>query len=151
MEIISIIMEKMDEKDKIILDLLVENSKLTSQEISKKTRIPMTTVHNRIKKLEQNGIIKAYTVNLDLKKLGKTITAYVLTTVDYKQVLQETVAKKIKAIEGVIEVAIITGQTDIIVKVASEDIDSLNEFVIRKLRNIEGVTNTQTLVILGQY
>ena len=48
----------MDEKDEKILKLLKENSKLTTQQISKKTLIPITTIHNRIKKLEKEGIIK---------------------------------------------------------------------------------------------
>lgn len=144
-------METLDEKDKKILEILVENSKLTSQEISKKTLIPMTTVHNRIKKLEQKGIIKNYTVNLDLKKLGKTISAYMLITIDFKGILQETTAKNIKALDGVIEIASITGQTDLIVKVALKDMNTLNDFIINKLRSIEGVTNTQTLVVLNEY
>ena len=51
----------MDKKDKTILELLNENSKLTTSQISKKTIIPITTVHNRIKKLEKEGIITGYT------------------------------------------------------------------------------------------
>jgi len=53
-------MVKLDDKDWQILEILKDNAKLTSHKISKKTAIPITTVHNRIKKLEMNGIIKKY-------------------------------------------------------------------------------------------
>ena len=72
-----------DEKDLKIISLLKENAKLSMQQIAKKTLIPITTVHNRIKKLEKSGIIKGYTINLDDKKL-QSISAFILVTVDYK-------------------------------------------------------------------
>ena len=58
----------MDEKDEQILQILLINSKLSTHQISKKTGIPITTVHNRIKKLTKKGIIKGYTIVIDHKK-----------------------------------------------------------------------------------
>ena len=78
----------MDNKDEKILELLRENSKLTTHQISKKTLIPITTIHNRIKKLEQEGIIKRYTLELDNKKLGKELAAFIHITVDYRLLKQ---------------------------------------------------------------
>ena len=57
-----------NEKDRKILDVLKKNAKLTTSQISKKTNIPITTVHNRIKKLEQQEIIKGYTIVLNQEK-----------------------------------------------------------------------------------
>ena len=145
----------MDRKDEKILELLRENSKLTTHQISKKTLIPITTVHNRIKKLEKEGIIKKYTLELDNKKLGKTIAAYVHITVDYRllkelKMSQQELAKKIKQVESVEEAAMVTGGTDIVIKVRAGDIDELDEFVTKKLRNIGGIEKTQTMVILNE-
>ena len=61
-----------------------ENSKLTTHQISKKTLIPITTIHNRIKKLVKEGVIKKYTLELDNKKLGKYLAAYIQINVDYR-------------------------------------------------------------------
>ena len=146
---------KMDKKDKTILELLNENSKLTTNQISKKTTIPITTIHNRIKKLEKEGIITGYTLKLDYKKIGKPITAYMLLTVTYtlpdgKKLRQEDIAKTIKKLEEVEEVNIMTGITDILIKVRIKDIDQLNTFVIDKLRNIEGIDKTQTMLVLSE-
>lgn len=145
----------MDKKDELILAILKENSKLSSQQISKKTRIPITTVHNRIKKLEKQGIIKGYTVILDNKKIGKPIAAYVLITVDYKllkqlKMSQQELAKKLKQHEFVEESAMVTGATDIIIKIRVNSIDQMDSFVTRYLRSIDGIEKTQTMVILNE-
>jgi len=145
----------MDNKDEKILELLRENSKLTTHQISKKTLIPITTVHNRIKKLEKEGIIKKYTVEFDNKKLGKNLAAFIHITVDYKllkeiKISQQDLAKKIKQNDSVEEAAMVTGLTDIIIKVRVKDIDELDYFVTKHLRNIEGIEKTQTMVILNE-
>ena len=156
MEIYSSIMSSLDEKDQKIIELLTINSKLTSHKISKKTSIPITTIHNRIKRLEKEGIIKKFSIELDKKKIGKHISAYILVTVNYpheerKKFSQEDTARKIRAIDGVESVSIVTGETDIILKLSIESIEKLNELITKKLRNIDGVESTRTLVILNEF
>src|SRR4030043_1031795 len=117
----------LDKKDLKIIEILKEDSKQTTNQISKKFNIPITTVHNRIKKLEKLGIIKSYTVVLDYKKLDKGILSYILVSVMYtlpngKKVSQEDIAKEIKKI-GAEEVSIVTGGTDLIIKVREKDED----------------------------
>jgi|TARA_Y100000310_G_scaffold91835_2_gene89371 DNA-binding Lrp family transcriptional regulator len=145
----------MDEKDERILDVLKENSKLSTQQISKKTFIPITTVHHRIKKLEKDGVIKKYTVVLDNKKIDKAISAYVLINVDYKLLkqikkTQYELAKKLKLNPAIEEVSVITGETDTIIKVWVKDIDELNKLIEGYLRNLDGVDRTRTLVVLSE-
>ena len=145
----------MDKKDEIILKLLKENGKLTTQQISKKTLMPITTIHNRIKKLLREGIIKRYTIDLDNKKLGKSISAYIHIMVDYRLLKeikksQHELARKIKQHEFVEEIAIVAGGTDMIIKVRVKDIEELDDFVTKKLRNIGGIEKTQTMVILNE-
>jgi len=146
---------EIDEKDLRILDELKENSKRTTSRIGKKTGLPITTVHNRIKRMERQGIIKKYTIELDYPKLGKTITAYIMIHVIYMlpnglKISQEDVAKDIKAMSGVERVEILAGGMDILVKLHVNDVEELNEFVIKKLRKIDGVDKTQTLVVLNE-
>ncbi|HSU73289.1 MAG TPA: Lrp/AsnC family transcriptional regulator [Candidatus Binatia bacterium] len=141
-----------DDKDLRILELLKENSNATSSKISKKLNIPITTVHNRIKKLQQTGVIQHYTVELDYKKLEKGMLAYVLVNVVYtlpsgKKIHQENVARDIKKI-GAEEVSIVAGGADIMVKVRAKDVEDLNDFVVKKLRSIDGVDKTQTMIVL---
>ena len=145
---------KLSEKDLKILDLLRGNAKLTTSQISKKTAIPITTVHNRIKKLEKLGIIKGYTVEVDYDKLGKPILTYIMVTVKYtlpsgKKLHQQDIAKNIKKLKGVDEVHITAAGTDLIVKVRFADMKEMNEFVIDKLRTIDGVEGTKTIVVMS--
>lgn len=146
-------MHPLDEKDIEILGILKKDSQLTTRQISKKMNMPITTVHHRIKKLEQAGVIKGYTVILDNEKLGRAVAAYILVSVDYKadsKISQASIAKKIKNYSDVEEVAIVTGTTDILVKVRMKAIGDLNHFVTDLLRNIEGVDKTQTMVVLQE-
>ena len=145
----------MDDKDKKILDVPKDNSKLSTQQISKKISIPITTVHHRMKKLEEEGIIKKYTVVLDYKKIGKQISAFVLINVDYKLLkqikrTQHELTKKLKLHHAVEEASRITGGTDLIIKIRVKDVDELDDFVTTYLRNIDGIDKTQTMVILNE-
>ena len=145
----------LDEKDYRILMLLKENSRLTTKEMSKQLDIPQTTIHNRIKRLKQTGIIKRFTVELDRKKVGKGLVAYILCTVSYRtirgnKINQYKVAQLIERLPEVEEVSIVTGDIDLIVKVALKDVDELNDFVVFMLRDIEGVEKTKTSVVLSQ-
>lgn len=143
-----------DEKDLKILDVLKENSKLTTNQIAKKINIPITTIHNRIKKLEKEEVIKKYSVELNYKKLGKSILCYVLITAismmpNGRKIFQEDVARNIKKLPGVEEVIILTGGTDMMIKVRLESINELNDFLIKRLRKIDGVDKTQTMIVLN--
>lgn len=145
----------MDEKDEKILLELLKNSKLSTQEISKRTLIPVTTVHNRIKKLEKHGIIKNYTLTLDYSKLGKNLAAYILIAVDYKYLkeiksTQHELAKKLRCHPSVEEADMITGGNDIIIKVRAKDMKEIDYFVTTYLRNVHGVDRTQTMFILHE-
>jgi len=143
-----------DNKDRRILEELAKDSRQTTSKLSKKLNIPITTVHNRIKKLIKEGIIINYTVNLDHNKLGRPVPAYIGVTINYnlpgKKISQFDVAKEVKKIVGVYEVYIMTGGADLLVKVLVKDITELNTLVTEKLRNIAGVDKTQTAIILKE-
>lgn len=144
-----------DKKDEKILQVLGENARLSTQQISKRTLIPITTVHNRIKKLERRGIIRKYTIEVDETKLGKNVSAFVLAGVDYiylknAKMSQEDLAKSIKRMKGVAEISIIAGTSDLILKINVESIEELNDFLIRELRNIDGIGRTNAMVILKE-
>jgi DNA-binding Lrp family transcriptional regulator len=147
---------KLDEKDRTIIRALLENSKQTTGRMGKKLNIPITTIHNRIKKLEKEKIIMNYTVNLDYKKLGQPILAYIGISVDYgaagvgKKINQTDIAKEIKKINGVHEVTIMTGGTDILAKILAADVFDLNRIVTEKMRSVIGVDKTQTSIVLQE-
>jgi len=145
----------MDETNRKIINALEQNSRLSTNEIWKITGIPQTTAYNRIKKLQEEGIIEKFTIKLNKKKIGKGLATYILCTVSYrttkgKKVSQIDVAKGVKAMSEVEDVSIVTGEIDLIVKVAVKDVDMLNDFIVNKLRNVEGIEKTVTCVVLSE-
>ena len=145
---------KLDQTDLRVMDMLNIDAKASTRTIAKKLNIPITTIHNRIKKLEQEKVIKKYTPVYDYKKLGKYIYALVLIKTKYefiegKNKNQEDIAREIKALPGVEEVCSVTGIIDLIVRVRQDTIDQLNDFLIDKLRKVPGVAETQTMIVLN--
>lgn len=144
---------KLDDKDKKIIEVLKNHGDYTTRQIAKKTLLPFTTINFRIKRLKKEKIIKKFTIELDREKIGLAILAYINVTVDYKAdsgktLEQDEIAKQIKKISGVQEVMLMTGGTDLLVKVLAADVKELNQIVIKKMRKVTGVDKTQTSIVL---
>lgn len=139
----------LDRKDMDILEVLKHHAKWTTHHISKKTLIPVTTVHNRIKKMERMGIIKGYTAILDHRKLGEAVSAFVLVNISADNPCKRAneIIRDLERFREVHEAHSITGDHDIILRVSVQDTDKLEEF-IERLDGIEGVEKSRTFVIL---
>ena len=145
--------ELIDDKDRKILEVLQENSNWSSHKISKKTLIPVTTVNNRIKKLKNLGVIKKFTVDIDKKKLGLNLSAYIFITLSKYELKQEgmktrDVINVIKKNPLVHTVENITGDFDILIKTYVKDITELNDYVVNVLSDMKGIEKTKTAIVL---
>jgi len=144
---------KLDEKDLAILTLVQRDCKLGAREIARKIRSPITTVFAKTKRMERLGIIKEYKAILDPQKLHNTITAFILASVSYRaknneiSISQRDVAKEIAGFLGVQEVHIITGDWDLLIKLKAENVDTIGEFIIDKLRLVKGIEKTLTCMV----
>ncbi|MBI4150385.1 Lrp/AsnC family transcriptional regulator, partial [Candidatus Woesearchaeota archaeon] len=115
----------------------------------------ITTLHHRIRKLEQNGVIKRYSIEINNKKLGRNVCAYILLKVDYgilkaKGMTQQALALKLKHRDDVEDIALVTGLKDIVLKIRAHNIDELNQLVTKDLRTMHGVKSTETMVVLDE-
>lgn len=129
----------------MLLAVLKENSQLSIQKISKNTGIPVATVHNRIKRMKENGIIAGYTIKIDKTKVGRKMTAYVLVKTAQKANQGDILHKIVK--HGVVEEgSMITGEFDLIFKVCVKDMEELNGFVVKYLRLMGEVAETRTTI-----
>lgn len=147
---------QLDEWDAKILAALETDSRLSTAKISKKTGIPQTTVHHRIRKLVAEGVITHYTITVDPQKVGKNVLAYVLvlfdtTTMKEKKWTYESIAKSIRTIPGVEEFAYTTGRYDIIIKVTAKNMKELSAIVLEQLRKIPGVSRTESVVVMDYF
>jgi DNA-binding Lrp family transcriptional regulator len=139
--------EKLDEKDLLILRELELDSSRSLRELAEALGMPRTTVQDRINRLRRMGVIKGFTVKLDKTKLGKSILAFVLVSfMPGSDISQKALAHEIAMLDNVEEVHLITGEWDILLKVRGSSIKEIGDLVIDKLRGMRGVARTLTCV-----
>ena len=143
-------MPLLDSKDLDILKLLQQNARITIKEISDKIHLSTTPVHERIRRMEENGVIRQYVALLDPAKMKKALM--VICYVSLKQHGKNAGAKFIKAIMGmpeVLECLTISGQFDFMLKVVAENMDAYYDFHVNKLSETENVGNVQSVFVMG--
>jgi DNA-binding Lrp family transcriptional regulator len=137
---------RLDETDLGILMLLQEDSRLSFNKIAGKLGISVGTAYNRIKSLEDKGVLKQYTVLVDYFKLGFTMTAIVLIQAEGTHLVD--VENEIADMKNVVSVYDITGDYDIAIVVRFKDRTELNAFV-KKLLSMPYIKRTVTNVALN--
>jgi DNA-binding Lrp family transcriptional regulator len=130
-----------DEIDKKIIEILKLDSRIPFLKIAKQIGISEAAVRQRIKKLIETGILKRFTI-----EVKKEASAIMLISVD-PSIPTFKVSVELKKINGVEKIYEVTGESDIVVFLSAGNIDELNS-CIDKVREVEGVTKTNTLMIL---
>ena len=139
---------KLDEIDHQILDLLIDNTRTAFTDIAKKLLISAGTVHVRVKKMEDAGIIKGSSLTLDYQKLGFSFIAYVGVFLQNTSQTQ-FVLERINEIPNVTVAHITTGKFNIFCKIRAKNTTHAKE-IIFKLDDIQGVYRTETMISLEE-
>ena len=140
----------LDTKDMAILKLLQENARITVKEISEQIHLSTTPVHERIKRMEESGVIKQYVTILDHSKVKKGLT--VICYVSLKEHNKNAGNKFIKTIHELHEVTEcynISGEFDFMLKVICEDMNDYYDFHVNKLSQIENMGHVQSIFVMG--
>jgi DNA-binding Lrp family transcriptional regulator len=139
-----------DEKDLAILKLLQHNARITVKEISDKIHLSTTPVHERIKRMEESGVIKQYATLVDHSKVKKGLM--VICYVSLKQHNKNAGTKFIKMIQAmpeVVECYNISGEFDFMLKVMAENMDAYYDFHVNKLSQEENIGHVQSVFVMG--
>lgn len=139
---------KLDEIDHQILDMLIENTRIPFTDIAKKLVISAGTVHVRVKKMEDGGIIQGSSLTLDYQKLGYSFIAYVGVFLNNTSQTQ-FVLERINEIPYVTVAHITTGKFNIFCKIRAKNTTHAKEIIFR-LDDIEGVYRTETMISLEE-
>lgn len=140
----------LDAKDLAILKLLQENARVTVKEISEKIHLSTTPVHERIKRMEEGGVIKQYVTLVDAEKVNKGLT--VICYVSLKQHSKAAGTQFIRSImemHEVVECFNISGEFDFMLKIVAENMNSYYDFHVNKLGEIENMGNIQSVFVMG--
>ena len=140
---------QLDEIDKKILDFLVENTRTPFTEIANQMGISAGTVHVRVKKMEDAGIILGSSLVINYKKLNYNFTTYVGILLSKSNKTQE-VLKILEGIPNVTELSVNSGKYNIFCKIRAKDTDDAKR-IIYQINDIEEVMRTESMISIEEY
>lgn len=145
-------MEKLDRYDIRILDALQKNAHLSNQDLAEHIGLSPSPCSRRVRQLEDSGYIQRHVALLNPKKLGLTLTAYVLIGMDrHTPERFANFQQQITQWPEVLECSLITGmEADYQLKVVVPDMEHYQTFLLDKLTRIEGVTSVRSSFVLNQ-
>jgi len=138
-----------DDIDLHIISILQENCKLPLAKIGDKVGLSAPAVIERIKKLEDSGTITGYRAILAGRRLGLDVTAFIGVSISHPRLISGF-EKEISDLDGVLECHHVTGQHTLLLKVKTQNTSTLEE-VISRIRSVEGVDRTETMVVLSTH
>jgi Lrp/AsnC family transcriptional regulator len=141
----------LDVNDIRILQLLQENAQLTLKEISQKINLSMTPTHDRIKRLENEGVIEKYVTILNKKMLGNPMIVYCNISLDKQQKNHfEEFEEAIKQFPEVIECSVISGNYDYLIKVIVKNMEAYNDFYQKKLSDLRSIAHISSSFVMSE-
>lgn len=138
----------MDEIDHQILDTLIENARTPFTDIAKKLNVSAGTIHVRVKKMEEEGIIKGSTLTVDYHKMGYSFIAHIGVFLDKTNMTQKVI-EDLRSIPFVTIAYITAGKYNIFCKIRARDTNHAKE-IIFKIDEIKGVYRTETMISLEE-
>ncbi|HNF49607.1 MAG TPA: Lrp/AsnC ligand binding domain-containing protein [Chitinophagales bacterium] len=142
-------MHTIDDIDLKILSILMKDARKPYTEVAKELFVSAGTVHVRMRKLEEMGLVKSYNVQLDHQKLGYDITAFLGIYLN-KSSQYDVVAKQLAAIPEIVDVHYTTGIYSMFVKLICRDTEHLRKVLMEKIQKIEEITRTETFISLQE-
>ncbi|MEO6329869.1 MAG: Lrp/AsnC ligand binding domain-containing protein [Ginsengibacter sp.] len=138
-----------DKLDLQIINGMIDNAELSYAELGKKLFVSGGTIHVRIKKLEELGIVSGKRLNVNLKQLGYDITAFVGVYLE-KSSLYDGVAQDLQSIPQIVRLNYTTGNYSMFIEIVCKTIEELRSVLHDELQKIKGIERTETFISLDQ-
>lgn len=140
---------EIDNTDLKILEILMEDAKKPFTEVAKKVFVSQGTVHVRMNKMEEAGILEKTTLRINYAKLGYDITAFIGIYLE-KSALYDIVLAKLKEIPEITSIHYTTGNYSMFLKIHCRDTNHLKEVLHDKMQQVEGIDRTETMISLEE-
>ncbi|MEX1245527.1 MAG: Lrp/AsnC family transcriptional regulator [Thermoanaerobaculia bacterium] len=134
--------------DTKILKILQENARTSNAEIARQVGLAASAVFERVRKLEERGVLQGYVARVNPKLVGLPLLAYIFVRADEKPGEDET-ARLVAAIPEVLEVHHVAGEDCFLVKARAADTDALHRLLRERLGRIESIKSTRTTIVLN--
>ena len=139
--------KSLDKLDLQIIQAMMDDAEVSYADLGKQFFVSGGTIHVRIKKLEELGIVQGKRLAVDLKVLGYDIIAFIGIYLE-KSSMYDTVAQALKSIPQVVRVNYTTGNYSMFVEIVCKDIQQLRFVLHDELQKIKGIERTETLISL---
>lgn len=137
----------LDDIDRAILELLQEDARISNAEISRRVELAPSAIFQRIKKLEDRGVIRGYHARLDPRALGHGLMAFVMLRTG-EGARGPVVRKKLAAIPEIVEVHRVVGEDCFFIKVRVADTDALGRLLDDEIQAVPDVASTRTTIVV---
>lgn len=138
---------ELDDTDRAILHILQEDARTPFSEIARRIDMSSATVHDRVGRLEEAGVIQGYHARVNERELGYGVSAFVGLRVE--QGREDDALERLRQIDGITEVHLTTGEYDVVLRVHATDIDALRDIMFGHVAQMEGFARSQTMIVLG--
>lgn len=138
-----------DDVDRKILTYLIGNARMPFLEIARECDVSGAAIHQRVRKLEEAGIIAGATLRVDPKAMGFDVCAFVGIQLSQPE-MTDVVIKKLNSVPEVVECHFITGRNTLLIKVFCRDNEHLMKILVNTIQKIKGVNQTETFISLDQ-
>jgi Lrp/AsnC family transcriptional regulator for asnA, asnC and gidA len=136
----------LSEKDKKLLRELIKNGRMSFSDLGRSCHMSRQSVFSKIKTLKRKGIIKNFTVNLNEKKLGLNLRAYILVETEPLRLHGEKALNMLRALSQVSQVHHLFGRYSFLIEVVVKDVNELSE-IVKKVHGLEVVRRTETMIV----
>lgn len=140
---------EIDNTDLRILEILMQDAKRPYTEVAKRVNVSQGTVHVRMNKMEDAGILEKTTLKINYSKLGYDITAFIGIYLE-KSALYEMVLAKLKGIPEITNIHYTTGNYSMFVRIHCRDTNHLKEVLHDKMQQVDGIERTETMISLEE-
>jgi len=138
-----------DDIDKKILNILQEEGRITNTKLAKEIGISPPSMLERVKRLENSGVIDKFVALVDKEKTGFGLLVLIMVSLSLHQIASlENVKNSLIELDEVLECYQVSGDVDFLLKVATKDMNSYKDFVNNKLSGIDGIQNIKTSFVL---
>lgn len=138
-----------DKLDFQILEAMMQSSDISYADLGKQLFVSAGTIHLRIKKLEEGGIVKGRKLDVDFKALGYDVVAFIGIYLE-KSSLYDSVASQLAQINEIVRLCYTTGNYSMFIEIVCKDIKQLREVLHDKLQKISGIERTETFISLEE-
>ena len=139
----------LDSFDREILRCLQENARLSNVALSERVHLSPSQVSRRLQRLEDEGVIKGYSAQIDARAMGLDVVAIVHVTMEkQKENMAADFHKAVQGIPEIVQCSFITGDADYVLRIVCKDLDSFSRFVNVRMLTMPGVSSFKSYIVL---